>query len=192
TLSAIAIWIANRRPTAGRSFGLYRIEILAATFNAALLLAIAAWVIWVGVSRLRPSAAVESSLMIVVAAGALVANLVALRLLRRGQAASLTMRATYLEVVGDAAGAGSVLIAGIVIATTGFRAADGIAAIVIGVLILPRTWRLLRESLDVLLEATPKGVDMTEVRRHILDSPGVAAVHDLHAWTITRGMNVVS
>ena len=190
TLSAIAIWIANRRPTAGRSFGLYRIEILAATFNAALLLAIAAWVIWVGVSRLRPSA--ESSLMIVVAAGALVANLVALRLLRRGQAASLTMRATYLEVVGDAAGAGSVLIAGIVIATTGFRAADGIAAIVIGVLILPRTWRLLRESLDVLLEATPKGVDMTEVRRHILDSPGVAAVHDLHAWTITSGMNVVS
>jgi cobalt-zinc-cadmium efflux system protein len=191
-LSAVAIRIANRDPTVGRSFGLYRIEILAATFNAVLLLAIAGWVIWEGAGRLRSPAEVQAGPMIVVAGLALVANLLALQLLRRGQAASLTMRATYLEVLGDAAGAGSVLIAGIVIAASGLRAADGLAAIVIGVLILPRTWRLLRDSLDVLLEATPKGVDMADVRRHILEAPGVAAVHDLHAWTITSGMNVVS
>jgi cobalt-zinc-cadmium efflux system protein len=191
-LSATAVWVADRRPTAGRSFGLYRLEILVAALNAVLLFVIAAFVIYEGIARLREPADVESSLMIVVATGALIADLAAARLLRRGQAVSLTMRGAYLEVLSDALGAGAVLIAGVVIAVTGSHGADGVAAIFIGVLILPRTWRLLRESLDVLLEATPKGVDLSEVERHILEAPGVTAVHDLHAWTITSGMNVVS
>jgi len=191
-LSAAAIWVADRRPTAGRSFGLYRLEILVAALNAVLLFVIAAFVIWEGIARLREPAEVESSLMIVVAIGALIADLAASRLLRRGQAVSLTMRAAYLEVLSDALGAAAVLIAGIVIAITGLHGADGVAAIFIGLLILPRTWRLLHESLDVLLEATPKGIDLTEVEHHILEAPGVTAVHDLHAWTITSGMNVVS
>jgi len=89
-------------------------------------------------------------------------------------------------------GAAAVLVAGIVVATTGFLAADAIASLVIGALILPRTWHLLRDSVDVLLEATPKDVDLQEVRKHILEAPGVEATHDLHAWTITSGMNVVS
>src|SRR4029079_4958876 len=104
----------------------------------------------------------------------------------------LTMRGAYLEVLGDTLGAVTVLVAGIVIATTALRGADGVAAILIGLLILPRTWTLLRDSVDVLLEAAPKNIDIADVRRHILDTPGVAAVHDLHAWTITSGMNVVS
>jgi cobalt-zinc-cadmium efflux system protein len=191
-LAAAAIWLANRASSAGMSFGLYRLEILAAAFNAVLLFAIAAFVIVEGLQRVLQPEDTNAGLMLVVAAGALVANLAALRFLRRGQAVSLTMRAAYLEVLGDAMGAGAVLVAGVLIALTGFRGADGIAAIFIGLLILPRTWRLLRESLDVLLEASPKGLDITEVRRHILDSPGVSAVHDLHAWTITSGMNVVS
>lgn len=95
-------------------------------------------------------------------------------------------------MLGDLLGALAVLIAGVVIATTGLLAADAVASIVIGVLILSRTWGLLRDSVDVLLEATPKGVDLTDVRKHVLEAPGVEAVHDLHAWTITNGMNVVS
>ena len=109
-----------------------------------------------------------------------------------GSPASINVRAAYLEVLGDLLGAGAVLIAGLVIVATGWTQADAVASIVIAILIVPRTLALLRESFDVLLEATPKGVDMDEVRRHILESPGVAEVHDLHAWTITSGMNVVS
>jgi cobalt-zinc-cadmium efflux system protein len=191
-LSAAAIWVADRRPTAGRSFGLYRLEILVAALNAVLLFVIAAFVIWEGFQRLRQPSEVQSSLMIVVAVAALIADLGAARLLRRGQQVSLTMRSAYLEVLSDALGAAAVLVAGVIIATTGFHGADGVAAIFIGILILPRTWRLLRESLDVLLEATPKGIDLSEVEHHILEAPGVTAVHDLHAWTITSGMNVVS
>lgn len=191
-LAAAAVWLANRASSEGRSFGLYRVEILAAAFNAVLLFGIAAFVIYEGIKRLLAPEPTDAGLMLVVAAAALVANLAALRFLRTGQAVSLTMRAAYLEVLGDAMGAAAVLVAGAMITLTGFRGADGIAAIFIGVLILPRTVKLLRESLDVLLEASPKGVDISEVRRHILESPGVSAVHDLHAWTITSGMNVVS
>jgi cobalt-zinc-cadmium efflux system protein len=191
-LSTIAVWMANRATPPTRSFGLYRLEILAAVLNALVVLGIGLFVLWEGVERLREPADVASGLMIGVAAFALVANAGAIAVLRRGQTKSLVVRGAYLEVVGDAVGAATVLIAGVVIATTGVRGADGAAAIVIGVLILPRAWRLLRDGLDVLLEATPKGVDIEEVRRHILDSPGVSAVHDLHAWAITSGMNVVS
>ena len=95
-------------------------------------------------------------------------------------------------MLGDLLGAVAVLVAGVVIVATGFHAADAIASILIGLMILPRTWHLLRESVDVLLEATPRGVDLNEVKTHILEAPGVEAVHDLHAWTITSGMNVVS
>jgi cobalt-zinc-cadmium efflux system protein len=191
-LAGAAIWLANRGSAGRRSFGTYRVEILAATLNAVLLLAIAGGVIWQGITRLVQPAAVESGLMVGAALIALALDLVALRVLRAGQGRSLTIRAAYLEVLGDALGSGIVLVAGLIVATTNVRAADGIAAILIGALILPRTWRLLRDSIDVLLEATPKGVDLDEVRRHILEAPGVTAVHDLHAWTITSGMNVVS
>jgi len=187
-----AIWIANRPTTSTRSFGLYRLEIVAAVANALLLLGISLFVLWEGFSRLLTPPAIDSGLVIVVAAVALAANLISLALLRGGHEGSLTMRGAYLEVVGDLLGAAAVLVAGIVMAITGFVAADAIASLLIGFLILPRTWRLLRDSVDVLLEATPKGVDLEEVRKHILEAPGVEAVHDLHAWTITSGMNVVS
>jgi cobalt-zinc-cadmium efflux system protein len=191
-LSTAAIWIADRRPTAERSFGLYRVEILAAALNAALLLGIAGLVLWEGIARLREPTDVQSTVMIGVAAVALAANVASVLVLRRAQSASLAMRGPYLEVLGDALGSATVLAAGVLIAAFGLRGADGLAAVVIGVLILPRTWSLLRDSLDVLLEATPKNLDLTDVRRHILEAPGVSAVHDLHAWTITSGMNVVS
>jgi cobalt-zinc-cadmium efflux system protein len=130
--------------------------------------------------------------MLVVAVGALAANGVSLFLLRDAKDRSLNVRGAYLEVLGDMLGALSVIVASVVIALTGFRAADAIASALIGFLILPRTWSLLRDATNILLEATPKGIDLTEVRTHICATPEVVDVHDLHAWTITSGLNVVS
>jgi cobalt-zinc-cadmium efflux system protein len=191
-LSLAAVWLANRPPTAGRSYGLYRLEMLAASANALLLLGVALVVAWNGVQRLAAPPEIEPRIVVMVAILALAGNALSLRLLARGRVESLTIRGAYLEVLGDLLGAAAVLVSGLVILFTGFRAADALASLGIAILIVPRTIRLLGDSLDVLLEATPKGVDLSEVRRHILDTKGVEAVHDLHVWTITSGMNVVS
>jgi cobalt-zinc-cadmium efflux system protein len=191
-LSLIAIRVAARPPSDGRSFGLYRIEMVAAAVNAVLLLVIATVVAVEAVRRFLEPPEVAPGIVVVVAAGALLANLVALRLLAAGQRESLTMRGAYLEIAGDVMGAGAVLIAGVIILATGWRQADAVASLAVAVLIVPRTVALLRESVDVLLEATPKNVDLGDVERHIREAPGVVDVHDLHAWTITSGMNVVS
>ena len=191
-LSLIAIRLAARPPTGTRSFGLYRLEMLAAAINAVLLLVIAIVVGVEAVRRFAEPPEVQPSLVIVVAVLALAGNLVSLRLLAPGQRESLTMRGAYLEIAGDLLGALAVLVAGLVIVATGWRQADAVASILVAVLIVPRTVSLLRDSLDVLLEATPKGVDLSDVERHIREAPGVRDVHDLHAWTITSGMNVVS
>jgi cobalt-zinc-cadmium efflux system protein len=191
-LSLVAIRLAARPPSGGRTFGLYRLEMLVAALNAVLLLGIAVVVLVEAIRRLAAPPDVQPGLVIVVASIALVGNVAALRLLRTGQGESLVMRGAYLEVAGDLLGAAAVLAAGLVIVATGLRAADAVASIVVAVLIVPRTVALLRDSVDVLLEATPKGVDLGEVERHIREAPGVLDVHDLHAWTITSGMNVVS
>jgi cobalt-zinc-cadmium efflux system protein len=191
-LSLVAIRIASRPPTGARSFGLYRLEMLAAAGNAVLLLGIAVVILVEAIRRLAEPPDVQPGLVIAVAVVALAANLVALRLLATGQRESLTMRGAYLEVIGDLLGAAAVLVAGIVIALTGWHPADALASMVVAVLIVPRTVRLLRDSVDVLLEATPKDVNLADVERHIREAPGVVDVHDLHAWTITSGMNVVS
>ena len=191
-LSLVAIRLAARPRTGGRTFGLYRLEILAATANGLLLLAISVVILVEGVRRFVAPPAIEAPLVVVVAAFALAANVISLRLLTPGRRESLNVRGAYLEVLGDLLGAGAVLVAGIAIYLTGWRQADAVASIVVGLLIVPRAVSVLRESVDVLLEATPKGVDMAHVRRHILEAPGVSDVHDLHAWTITSGMNVMS
>jgi cobalt-zinc-cadmium efflux system protein len=186
-----AITIASRPRTSARTFGLYRLEILAAALNAAVLLGIGVVVFVEALRRFADPPAVGGPL-ILVASIALVANAASLRLLGHGRDTSLNMQAAYLEVLGDLLGAFAVLVAGIVIAVTGWRQADAVASILIAFLIVPRTVALLRDSVDVLMEATPKGVSMVEVERHIREAPGVRDVHDLHAWTITSGMNVVS
>jgi cobalt-zinc-cadmium efflux system protein len=191
-LSLVAIRLAARPPSGGRSFGLYRLEMLAAAVNAVVLLGIAIVVAIEAFRRFGAPPEVQPSLVIVVAVLALAANVVSLRLLAPGQRESLTMRGAYLEIAGDLIGSIAVLVAGFVILATGWRPADAVASLVVAVLIVPRTVRLLRDSVDVLLEATPKGVDLADVERHVLEAPGVIGVHDLHAWTITSGMNVVS
>jgi cobalt-zinc-cadmium efflux system protein len=191
-IALAAVWFAARPATRDRTFGFYRFEILAAVLNAVLLFAIAAYVLVEAARRLSEPPEIAATPMILVAAAALLGNALSAWVMRAGRQQSLNMRAAYLEVVNDMLGAAAVLIAGVVIAVTGFGAADALASGLIGLLILPRTWSLLREAVDILLEATPRGVDMDEVRRHVLEAPGVRAVHDLHAWTITSGMNVVS
>jgi cobalt-zinc-cadmium efflux system protein len=187
-----AIWFAARPATQQRTYGFLRLEILAAVINAVLLFGIAAYVLYEAWQRLSEPPEIQSGLMLAVAIVGLAANGLSMFLLRDAQRSSLNMRGAYLEVMGDLLGSIAVIVAAIVITVTGWVGADAVASAFIGILIVPRTWHLLREALDVLLEASPRGVDMTEVRRHILEAPGVADVHDLHAWTITSGLNVVS
>jgi cobalt-zinc-cadmium efflux system protein len=191
-MSLVAISFAGRPATSGRTFGYLRLEILAAVANAILLFGVAAYVLLEAWQRLSRPPEVASGLMLAVGLVGLVGNAGSLYLLRDAQRHSLNMRGAYLEVLGDLAGSGAVLVAAVVIILTGWTAADLVASVVIGILILPRTVSLLREATNVLLEATPVGVDMDHVRRHILEAPGVVDCHDLHAWTITSGMNVVS
>jgi cobalt-zinc-cadmium efflux system protein len=191
-LALAAIHVAGRPASADRTFGYLRLEILAAVVNAVLLFGVAGFVLFEAWRRLSDPPPVGTGLMFAVGMLGLVANGVSLFLLRDAQAESLNLRGAYLEVLGDLAGSAAVVIAAIVIARTGQTGADSVASVLIALLIIPRTWRLLREAVDILLEATPKGLDLDVVRSHIRQAIGVADVHDLHAWTITSGVNVVS
>jgi cobalt-zinc-cadmium efflux system protein len=191
-MALLAIWFAGRKPTNGRTYGYLRVEILTAVTNAFLLFGVAVFILYEAWRRLSEPPEIASGLMLAVALLGLAANAASLYLLRDAQRQSLNMRGAYLEVMGDFIGSAAVIVAAVVIMLTGWTSADAVASALIGLLILPRTFALLHEATDVLLEATPKGVDMDHVRQHILDAPGVVDCHDLHAWTITSGMNVVS
>jgi cobalt-zinc-cadmium efflux system protein len=191
-LSLLAAFVASRPATAKRTFGYARAEILAAMANAVLLLAMAGFILYEAIRRLVSPAGVSSGLLIVFGVIALAANAVSLLLLRQGQGESLNLRGAFLEVASDTLGAAAVIVTGVIIAATGFTRADPIASLAVGVLILPRTWQLLHETVDVLLEASPRGMDLSEVRRHMTKLNGVRDVHELHAWTITSGLPVLS
>ncbi len=191
-LAIIAASLATRAATAKRTFGLQRAEVLAALSNALLLVAVAVWVLIQAVDRLRSPIEINGSLMLVVAVVGALANLVGLLVLRPAQAKSLNIRGAYLEVLGDLLGSLAVIVAAVLILITAWMPFDAIASLVIVVVIIPRAWLLLREVVDVLLEATPHGVDLAEVREHIKQVRGVVDVHDLHAWTITSGVPVLS
>jgi cobalt-zinc-cadmium efflux system protein len=191
-LALLAIWFAGRPAHDGRTFGFLRLEILAAVVNAVLLFGVSGFILFEAWRRLSEPPEIATGLMLAVALVGLGANATSLLLLRRAQGESLNMRGAYLEVMGDFAGSVAVIVAAIVIALTGWTAGDAVASALIGLLIIPRTWRLLRDAVDVLLEATPKGIKLEEVRSHILRAKGVADIHDLHAWTITSGVNVLS
>ncbi|MFE5833301.1 cation diffusion facilitator family transporter [Streptomyces sp. NPDC056488] len=191
-MALLAIHFANRPPSGNRTFGYARAEILAALANCLLLLGVGGYVLFEAIQRFLEPAETKGGLAIAFAVVGLVANVISLTLLMRGQKESLNVRGAYLEVLADALGSVTVIVAAGIILITGWQYADPIASLVIGLMIVPRTVKLLRETLDVLLEAAPKGVDMAEVRAHILALPGVEDVHDLHAWTITSGMPVLS
>jgi cobalt-zinc-cadmium efflux system protein len=191
-MALIAAALATRAATVRRTFGLQRAEVLAALANALLLVGVAVWVLIMAVERLRNPVEIRSGLMLAVAVVGVLANLAGLLVLRPAQSTSLNMRGAYLEVFGDLVGSLAVIMAAVLILITGWMPFDAIASLVIVVLIIPRAWSLLREVVDVLLEATPHGVDLEEVREHIRRVRGVVDVHDLHAWTITSGVPVLS
>jgi cation diffusion facilitator family transporter len=191
-LALAAVSLAQRPARGRRTFGWQRVEILAAVANGLLLLLVAVYVLVEAVRRIGQPPEIGSGLMLVVASVGLVVNLGSLAVLHRGRDDSLNVRGAYLEVLADALGSVAVIVAAVVIATTGWTPADIVASVVIGCLVVPRAWHLLREALDVLLEAAPRGVDLDEVRNHILGVDGVLDVHDLHAWTITSGLPVLS
>jgi cobalt-zinc-cadmium efflux system protein len=191
-LALAAVSLAQRPARGRRTFGWQRVEILAAVANGLLLLAVAAYVLVEAIRRIGQPPEIGSGLMLVIASIGLVVNLGSLAVLHRGRDASLNMRGAYLEVLADALGSVAVIVAAVVIATTGWTPADIVASAVIGGLVVPRAWHLLREAFDVLLEAAPRGVDLHDVRAHILGVDGVLDVHDLHAWTITSGLPVLS
>ena len=191
-LALVATSLAQRAATNRRTFGLQRAEVLAALTNALLLVGIAVWVLIKAIDRLTEPEPVDTSVMITAAAIGAAANLAGMLLLRRAQAESLNLRGAYLEVLGDLVGSVAVIVAAVLIRLTGWTRFDALCSLAIFVLILPRAWSLLREVVDVLLEATPRGVDLDQVREHIREVAGVVDVHDLHAWTITSGVPVLS
>jgi len=182
-----------QRPAAGRrTFGWQRIEVLAAVANGLLLIGVGGYVVVQAIRRIGAPPDIHAGWMLSVAVLGLVVNIGSLALLHAGQAESLNTRGAYLEVLGDAFGSLAVIVAAVVIATTGWTGADVLASFAVGALVLPRAWTLLREAFDVLLEAAPRGVDLAQVRSHVLGVSGVLDVHDLHAWTITSGLPVLS
>lgn len=191
-LAVLAVTLAARPSTPERSFGLYRLEILAAVVNALLLFGIAAFILWEAWQRWSQPPDVRAGGMIAFAVVGLIGNLACLLLLRAGARQSLNVRGAYLEVLGDLLGSAAVIAAAVVILLTSWQRADIVASFAVAVMIIPRTWALLREAVDVLLEATPRAVDLAEVRSHILGTPGVVGLHDLHVWTLTSGMPVMS
>ena len=191
-LAILAITFAAKAPSAQRTYGYFRLEILAAVVNGMLLFGVAVLILVEAWRRFSSPPEVASGEMLVFATVGLAANLVSLLLLRRGSAHSLNVKGAYLEVLGDLLGSIAVIVAAVVITASGWNDADPLASVLVALMILPRTWTLLREAIDVLLEATPKGMDLAEVRRHIVETDGVVDAHDLHVWTITSGMPVLS
>ncbi len=175
-----------------RTFGLYRLEVLAALANAALLSGVALYVVIEAVRRFAEPTPVRAGPMLVVATLGLLANIVAFALLRSGAEESINIRGAYLEVLGDLLNSAGVIVAAVVIILTDWWWADPIVAMAVGLFILPRTWRLGRAALRILVQAAPEHLDVAEVQKRLRAVPGVADVHDLHVWTLTSGMEVAS
>ncbi|MDX6296321.1 MAG: cobalt-zinc-cadmium efflux system protein [Nocardioidaceae bacterium] len=192
TLALVAAVLGRRPATDTRTWGFVRLEVLAAAAQAAVLLAVGGFILVEGVRRLVSPPAVDSSLMVVFGAVGLAGNLVGIAVLTAARRSNLNMRAAFLEVVSDALGSSAVIVAALVIAATGWLRADAVASLLIGVLIIPRTVRLLRDSVNVLLESTPAGMELGEVREHMLQLPHVHDVHDLHASQVATGLPVLT
>jgi cobalt-zinc-cadmium efflux system protein len=191
-IALAASHLAALPATDRRTFGYQRAEILAALANAVVLLALCGFLAVEGVRRLADPHPVDGGPMLVVAALGLLGNLVALRLLRSRKDESLNLRAAYLEVLTDLLGSVAVLAAALLVLLAGLDRADPVATLLVAALVLPRSFLLLREAVDVLLEATPRDVDVEEVRTRLSSIDGVVEVHDLHVWTITSGLPSLS
>jgi len=191
-LTLFAAWIGRRPSTPQRTYGYYRAEILAALANAAGLVALSAWIVVEAIGRFSHPQAVRGPAVLAVASGGLIVNLVGLRLLHATRGHSLNLRGAWIHVGADAVGSLGAILAGSLTWSLGWTWSDPAAGILIALLVVYSSWRLLLQALDVLMEGTPRGIDAESVRGALLSVPGVAAVHDLHIWTITSGMHALS
>jgi cobalt-zinc-cadmium efflux system protein len=186
-LSLFASWAAGRPTSPRKTFGYYRAEILAALVNGAVLVGAAGLICWEAVQRIGSPADVDSGPMLVIALAGLLVNLAVVGTLLRHARSSLNIRAALLDGVFDALGSVGALVAGGVILVSGRAEADAVASLLIAALVLFGAWRLLRETVDVLLEGTPAHIDLSVVEEAMREVPGVSGVHDLHVWTVTSG-----
>ncbi len=191
-MALAAITLASRPTTSQRTFGFYRLEVLAALANGVLLFAVAGYVLFEAIQRFSEPPDIPGIPLLIVASVGLVINLISFRLLMAGSKESLNLKGAYLEVLGDLLGSIGVIVAAIILFTTGWAYADPIIGVGIGLFILPRTFVLTRQALRILLEAAPTHINVDTVREELLALPGVAEVHDLHIWTITSGMESAS
>jgi cobalt-zinc-cadmium efflux system protein len=191
-LALLAVWLAGRPSTPARSFGYQRAEILAALANGVILVVLAVWIFVEAWGRLMDPPEVLAGWMAVVAGVGLAVNLAAAAILARAGHDTLNMRAALRHVIADALGSAGVLVAALVILVTGWGYADPLAGALIAVAVLASSWSVLRDSVNILLEAAPKGIDAGELGRRLAQMPGVVEVHDLHVWTITSGFPALS
>lgn len=191
-LALLAIRFGEKSATPERTYGYYRFEILAALTNAVVLILISLYILYEAYFRFLNPPKVESTTMMWVAGVGMLVNLYGVYLLRKSSGESLNMKGAYFEVLSDLLTSVGVLIAGVIMLTTEWYYADPLLSAGIGLFILPRTWALLKESVAVLLEGTPADVNLEALRQGLLAEPGVAAVHDLHAWVLTSGVNAFS
>jgi cobalt-zinc-cadmium efflux system protein len=191
-LSLFVAWFSRRPETPKRTYGYLRLEILAAFVNGAVLLVFSLAIVWEALLRLRSPEAVEGNLMLVVALVGLVANIASAWTLHPASKESLNVRGAYLHVLGDLLGSVGTVAAALIIRFTGWLPADPIASIAVCLLILRSAWRLVHESVDVLLESTPSHISLGAVRAQLEAIPGIESVHDLHVWTVSSGMIAMS
>jgi cobalt-zinc-cadmium efflux system protein len=191
-LSAFTAWLARKPPSPTKTYGYLRLEIFAALVNGAALIGIAAAVIVEAFKRFADPHPIRADIFLLVSALGLAINLVSLGTLHGVRHGGLNVRGAYLHVLSDALGSIGALLAAVIVAVTGWTPADPIVSVVISLLILGGAWQLLRESTDVLLEATPAHVSLDDVRRRLLAVPGVVDIHDLHVWTVTSGVVAMS
>lgn len=191
-LALAAIYLAKRPAAGQRTFGTYRLEVLAAVINGLLLFGVAFYVLYEAVQRFRDPPEVLGLPMLVVASVGLIVNIISFRLLTAGAKESLNVKGAYLEVLSDMLGSIGVIVGAIVITVTGFLYVDAVVAAAIGLFILPRTWKLMRQALRIIMEVAPPGLDVDAAARDLEAVPGVTEVHDLHIWTITSGMEAAT
>lgn len=191
-LSLLAVSFSERAPSKQRTFGYYRAEILAALANAVALILMSGYILYEAWQRFRDPPTVASWPMLVVAAIGMGVNLVGIRLLAASSGKSLNVKAAYLEVMSDVLGSLGVIMAGVIMLTTGWYRADAVFGAAIGLFIVPRTWSLLKDAIHILMEGAPPGLDLDKLKDTLLSVRNVAAIHDLHVWTLTSDVNAMT
>ena len=191
-LALFVAWFSKQPETPQKTYGYLRWEILAALVNGATLLMISAWILWEAIARFNTPAPIQGGLMLAVAAGGLIVNIIAARVLAGSSSENMNARGAYLHVLGDLLASVGTLVAAILIRYTGWLLADPIASILTTILIVSGAWRLVRESVDILLESTPAHIPLPAVRGQLEAIPGIESVHDLHVWAVTPAVVAMS